>query len=214
MDNPKKFWDNRYAEASYTYGTKPNVYFKNQLDALPNPGRLLLLAEGEGRNAVYAAQKGWEVTAVDFSEKGKQKALALAAQNGVEIEYIVANLQTYDFIKTGPWDAIGLIYAHFPSEFRGSIHRKCAKALRPGGHIILEAFNRKQLNRLSGGPNDIDFLYSKILLEDDFEGLDYLEGGESTVFLTEGEGHAGLADVVRYLCQKRPFQPGKKVASL
>lgn len=202
MNHPRTFWDNRYAEAAYAYGTKPNVYFKNQLDAIPTPGRLLLLAEGEGRNAVYAAQQGWQVTAVDFSEKARGKALALAAENDVHFEYLIANIQDYNLVGNGPWDAIGLIYAHFPPELRVSIHHKCTKALKKDGRVILEAFNRKQLGRLSGGPQDIDLLYSKIMLEEDFDGLEMLEATESTTFLSEGEGHAGLAEVVRFLLKK------------
>ncbi len=203
MNNPSTFWDKRYADTAYTYGTKPNLYFQQQLDELPKPGRLLLLAEGEGRNAVYAAEKGWQVTAVDFSEKGREKALALAAEKGVGFDYQIANIREFDLIGNGPWDVIGLIYAHFPPELREAIHYKCTRALNPGGHIILEAFNRKQIHRLSGGPKDLDMLYSKILLEDDFENLEILEATESTTFLAEGEGHAGLAEVVRFLV-KRP----------
>lgn len=210
MENPRKFWDNRYSEASYTYGVQPNLYFKNQLDAIPKPGKILLLAEGEGRNAVYAAKQGWEVTAVDFSKKGREKALALAETSGVNIQYLVTNIEEYEMVKNGPWDVIGLIYAHLPPELRLKIHKRCIQALKPGGHLILEAFNRKQLNRLSGGPKDIDLLYSKIVLEDDFEGLDLLEAAEITVFLTEGEGHAGLADVVRLLGKKWSFQSALK----
>lgn len=202
MDNPRSFWDHRYAEAAYAYGTKPNVYFQKQLDAIPKPGRLLLLAEGEGRNAVYAARQGWQVTAVDFSEKGRAKALALAAEKGVHFEYLIANIQDYNLVANGPWDAIGLIYAHFPPDMRVSVHHKCTRALKKGGLIILEAFNRKQLSRLSGGPQDIDLLYSKIMLEEDFDGLEMLEATESTTFLSEGEGHAGLAEVVRFLLKK------------
>ncbi len=154
MENPQHFWDNRYSETAYTYGTQPNVYFKKQLDAIPKPGRLLLLAEGEGRNAVYAAQKGWAVTAVDFSEKGKEKALILAAEQGVQLDYQIADIGQYDMLQNGPWDAIGLIYAHFLPETRPEIHQKCVQALRPGGQLILEAFNGKQINRSSGGPKD------------------------------------------------------------
>ncbi|MDO8368229.1 MAG: class I SAM-dependent methyltransferase [Saprospiraceae bacterium] len=202
MNNPRTFWDKRYADSVYAYGTKPNLYFQQQLDVLPKPGRLLLLAEGEGRNAVYAAEKSWQVTAVDFSEKGREKALALAAEKGVSFDYQIANIREYDLIGNGPWDVIGLIYAHFPPELRKAIHHKCIQALKPGGRVILEAFNRKQIYRLSGGPKELDMLYSKIILEHDFEGLEILEATESTTFLTEGEGHAGLAEVVRFLLKK------------
>ena len=204
MENPNAFWDKRYESQEYVYGIAPNRYFQQQLDAIEKPGRLLLLAEGEGRNAVYAAEKGWQVTAVDFSTSGRDKALALARERGTTIDYLLADIQHFDFAKFGAWEAIGLVYAHFPPEWRTSIHQKCAKALAPGGKILLEAFNRKQLSRLSGGPKDVEMLYSKILLEEDFELLTPVEAAELTILLNEGDGHSGLAEVVRACFQKRP----------
>jgi len=197
MESPLRFWDDRYENRDYVYGTQPNQYFQQQLDAIGKPGRLLLLAEGEGRNAVYAAEKGWQVTAVDFSAKGREKALALAAGRGTNFDYLLGDIRQFDFAGHGPWDVIGLVYAHFPAEWRPEIHQKCAAVLRPGGRVILEAFNRKQLNRLSGGPKNIDWLYSKNMLEQDFEPLEPVECAETTVFLNEGEGHSGLAELVR-----------------
>ena len=203
MENPRAFWEKRYSAPDYTYGVKPNGYFKNRLDALPSGGRLLLLAEGEGRNAVYAAQQGWQVTAVDFSEMARDKALALAANAGVQFRYEIADISRYNIFGKGPWDVIALVYAHFPQAIRQTIHRKCAAGLYRGGKIILEAFNRRQLNRLSGGPKDPDMLYPKVLLEDDFEALEVLEMAESTIYLHEGEGHVGLAEVVRMYAEKK-----------
>ena len=203
MEYPSKFWESRYEGQDYVYGTQPNRYFQQQLDAFKEPGRLLLLAEGEGRNAVYAAEKGWQVTAVDFSAKAREKALALAGERETHFQYLIADIQRFDFASCEPWDAIGLIYAHFPPEWRAETHQKCVAALRPGGKIILEAFNRKQLSRLSGGPKNMDLLYSKTMLEQDFEHLDPIESIEATVFLNEGEGHSGLGEVVRGCFQKR-----------
>ena len=197
MEYPNRFWDDRYESRDYVYGTQPNHYFQQQLDAIEKPGRLLLLAEGEGRNAVYAAEKGWQVTAVDFSAKGREKALALAAERETNFDYLLADIRQFDIAAQGGWDVIGLIYAHFPAEWRAEIHQKCAAALRPGGRIILEAFNRKQLNRLSGGPKNIDLLFSKSMIEQDFEALEPVECVETTVFLKEGQGHSGLAELVR-----------------
>lgn len=196
------FWEKRYLIKDYVYGTRPNEYFRQQLEAAGKPGRLLLLAEGEGRNAVYAAQKGWQVTAVDFSAKGREKALALASERGTNIDYLLADIQHFNFAEHAPWDLIGLVYAHFPPDWRAKIHQQCAASLRPGGRIILEAFNPRQLGLHSGGPKDMDLLYSKSMLEQDFGDLEPLECAESTLFLSEGEGHAGLAEVVRGLFQK------------
>jgi SAM-dependent methyltransferase len=197
MENPKAFWEHRYSDDAYKYGKEPNKYFQDSLDAILNPGRLLLLAEGEGRNAVYAAQKGWQVTAVDFSSKARDKAIQLASESGVTLDFQVCDVRSFDIEQNGPWDAIGLIYAHFNPGVRSIIHGQCLKALRPGGRLILEAFNRRQLNRRSGGPGSLEMLYSKQKLLNDFAGLDVLEADELTVFLNEGDGHSGLAEVVR-----------------
>ncbi len=197
MQDPIRFWEQRYENTAYTYGTKPNHYFQQQLDALEKPGRLLLLAEGEGRNAVYAATQGWQVTAIDFSANARKKALALAQEMGVNFEYLLADIQQFDISALGNWDAIGLIYAHFPPDWRVSVHQKCADALAPGGHIILEAFNPKQLNRLSGGPKNLDWLYTQNMLLQDFESLEPVMCLESTLFLQEGAGHEGFGEVVR-----------------
>jgi len=209
MENPHMFWETRYSEAGYMYGIEPNRYFQQCLDAIPTPGHLLLLAEGEGRNAVYAAQTGWTVTAVDFSEKARDKALALAAARGVTFDYLVADLQHFDIGQSATWDAIGLVFAHFTPETRHLLHQKCVRALRPGGSIILEAFNHRQLGRLSGGPKNVEMLYSKLMLQEDFEGLDTVEISEATVFLDEGEGHAGLAEVTRaHFLKRSTARPG------
>jgi SAM-dependent methyltransferase len=197
MQDPIRFWEQRYEDTVYTYGTKPNRYFQQQLEAFDKPGRLLLLAEGEGRNAVYAAAQGWQVTAVDFSENARKKALALAKEEGVLFEYLLTDIQQFDFSAYGNWDVIGLVYAHFPPDWRSAIHQKCADALAPGGHIILEAFNPKQLNRQSGGPKNRDWLYTPSMLLQDFESLEPIKCAESTVFLQEGTGHDGLGEVVR-----------------
>lgn len=202
MNNPNQFWDNRYAETAYAYGTQPNVYFRQQLDTLVQPGRLLLLAEGEGRNAVYAAQQGWQVTAVDFSPNGREKALALAREHGVTFEYIVQDIAEFDFSTPGTWDAIALIYAHFPPALRTAVHQKCAEALAPGGKIIIEAFHERQLGNTSGGPQTVELLFSKALLEREFAGLEALEITEQSVVLEEGQFHAGPAEVVRAFFEK------------
>lgn len=197
MQYPQEFWDARYNAEDYVYGTEPNRYFQHVLDQQPTAGRLLLLSEGEGRNAVYAASKGWKVTAVDFSEAGREKALALAAAQQVDLEYFVMDVRDFDIVVKGPWDMIGLIYAHFPSGYRLDIHQKCAEALRPGGVLVLECFRKEQVNRTSGGPKDPEMLYSKILLESDFHALERKEVQEATIELTEGSGHVGAAEVLQ-----------------
>ena len=197
MQYPNQFWDDRYAEPEYVYGTAPNQFFREQLDAIPSPGRLLLLAEGEGRNAAYAAEKGWEVTAIDFSEKGREKALSLAADRGIRIDYHVMDVREFDLAEQGPWDAIGLIYSHFPADFRSGLFKNCLRSLRPGGRIILELFTPEQLQFTSGGPKDLALLYSAAHAHADFAEASSLHVAEANIHLEEGAHHKGPAAMVR-----------------
>lgn len=197
MKYPQQFWDERYGQSEYVYGTHPNDYFKEQLAAISSPGKLLLLAEGEGRNAVFAAERGWQVTAVDFSEKGREKALALAESRGVQLDYHIGDVAQFDFEKLGPFDAIGLIYSHFPAAVRAAVFPKCLAALAPGGRIILELFTPEQLNFNSGGPKDLGLLYSAAQARTDFAGATSLYVEELEIELDESPHHRGPAAVVR-----------------
>lgn len=197
MQYPQQFWDERYGQTEYVYGTHPNDFFKEKLDAMPTPGKLLLLAEGEGRNAVYAAERGWQVTAVDFSEEGKKKALALAEARGVELDYHVGDVRDFDFEKYGPWDVIGLIYSHFPAAVRAEVFPKCLSSLNPSGRILLELFTPAQLGHSSGGPKDVDLLYSEAQARTDFAQAKTLYAEELEIELNESKFHRGPAAVVR-----------------
>ncbi|TGE22622.1 class I SAM-dependent methyltransferase [Hymenobacter metallicola] len=193
-----EFWDARYESEAYAYGTEPNTYFRQQLDKLP-PGHLLLLAEGEGRNAVYAARRGWQVTAVDFSDEARAKAQRLAVAQGVHLTYQVADITSLGWQQPGAYDAIGLIYAHLPPVARWAVHAAAARSLAPGGHLILEAFSTRQLGLPSGGPTSAELLYDPDTLAADFAGLSVRENHELGVVLHEGSFHSGPATVVRLL---------------
>lgn len=195
----KHFWDERYADDEFVYGKMPNAYFKEFIDS-SLPGNILLPAEGEGRNALYALQNGWQVNAVDYSEAGKKKALKLAEDHGYQLNYAVADLAEWNE-EIEP-DAIALLYAHFPSNIRSVIHNKLFTKLKKGGQIVMEAFSTEQLKYNSGGPSNLDLLYSKSILESDFKDLkiEYLE--ELEVEIQEGEFHKGKAAVVRMIAKK------------
>lgn len=195
MDN--NFWNLRYSSAQYAYGELPNEFLAAQLPLL-KAGRILFPCEGEGRNAVFAASLGWQVEAFDGSEEGKRKALALASSKNVSIQYVIADAN-YVVFEQNSFDVIALVYVHFPPSLRKEFHKKCVQWLKPGGKIILEAFEPAQLGNTSGGPKEIDLLYTKEALEADFEGclLEYLE--YETVQLNEGVFHEGTAKVVRMI---------------
>ncbi len=201
----KTTWNERYSEPEYAYGTQPNVYLKEQLDKL-QPGMILFGAEGEGRNAVYAARQGWTVSAFDISDAGRKKAWQLAEAYGVNVDYRVGQLPELDFLP-GQFDAIALIYAHFPAGIRAAYHRLLDTFLKPGGTIVLEAFGKQHLpyrerNPDVGGPRDRESLFSTEDIRQDFPGYEIRQLEEMEVELHEGKYHNGLGSVVRFVGRK------------
>ncbi len=196
--NPQ-FWNEKYQQDDYHYGLKPNRFLELMLESRP-PGRLLFVAEGEGRNAVYAAKLGWEVYALDQSERAREKALALAEQEGVEIDYQIADASS--FSSNQKFDAIALIYTHFPPAIRAAIHQNMAQMLKPVGELWLEAFSPGQLEFQSGGPKSLEMLYTPELLQEDFKDLQIRQAEVKRYELDEGPGHQGIGEVIRFRAVK------------
>lgn len=191
-------WDARYAAEAFYYGEHPNVFFAEQLRQIKTPGRILLPAEGTGRNAIYAAGLGWHVDAFDASRVARQKALEFAQRRGVSINYITADLTDFD-PEREQYDVAAAIYVHLPEGLRTKFHQQMAKTIKPGGLVIIEGFDKEQLKRHSGGPPDVQLLYSIDDLRKDFEGLLELKMlCRQQVHLTEGR-HLGIGEVVRYV---------------
>jgi len=193
----EEFWNQRYAEEGYAYGTRPNDFFKSQLDEL-KPGKLLLPAEGEGRNAVYAASKGWNVYAFDSSSEAKKKADKLAERLSVNIKYKVSNFNDLTY-KEDYFDAIALIFAHFPAQDRRLYHQKLQHYLKKDGILILEGFSKNQFSRSSGGPKNIEMLFSRDQLRRDFNKIRKAKITETEVMLNEGIFHQGIASVIHFV---------------
>lgn len=199
-------WNDRYSKAEFAYGVEPNNYLKEKLEKL-EAAAILFPAEGEGRNAVFAAKLGWKVSAFDISTEGKNKALQLAKSNQVTIDYQVGELQTLNY-KPWQFDAIALIYAHFPADIKSTIHKTLSNYLRKGGLIIFEAFSKKHLDYIAqnekvGGPKDIASLFSTEELQADFASYDVLELTEKEIELSEGHFHNGKGSVIRFVGRKR-----------
>ena len=201
----KEFWDQRYAQEAMAYGESPNVFFKEQLNSLA-PGRILLPAEGEGRNAVYAATLGWEVWAYDWSEVARAKALNYASKQGVSIDYHLGSLDELPQ-RTSFFDAIALIFVHFPEQVRQRQMRLLQSWLKPNGRLVLEGFSKKHpkyqaLNPLVGGPKNTDQLYNLDDLLSDFDHCHPLIAVSQEIELQEGFCHCGTAHVVRLHLEK------------
>jgi SAM-dependent methyltransferase len=195
-------WEARYAEAGYAYGTRPNDFLREQVDRLP-PGRVLCLAEGEGRNAVWLAQRGYDVTAVDLSQRGLAKARRLASDRKVRITTIEADLATFP-IRAAEWMGIVSIFAHVPSAVRRRVHASVVSGLAPGGVFVLEAYRPEQMGRETGGPRDDDRLMNLERLKPELGALDWLVAREIEREVVEGRYHSGRASVVQLVARRRP----------
>lgn len=199
----KEFWNTRYAETQYAYGTQPNVYFAEKLNVLKPHSQLLFLAEGEGRNAVYAAEKGHKVTATDYSDSAKEKALQLADQKRVAINYHVNDVLIFLEENKQKFDAIVLTFAHFPAAVSKLVLSQLHQHVKPNGHVIIEAFNHNQLlkNYNSGGPKNMEMLCELNFIEECLTKFKLIEGYNTEYELNEGLYHKGMGSVVRVFAQ-------------
>jgi SAM-dependent methyltransferase len=195
-------WDERYAEPGFAYGTAPNDFLAQHVGRLPPGGEVLSLAEGEGRNAVFLAQRGFRVTAVDGSAVGMEKARQLAMQSGVEIGTIAADLAEFE-LGRNRWDGIVSIWCHVPSAVRVRLHAAVIAALRPGGVLLLESYTPKQLEYKTGGPPTADLLTTRSELERTLRGLEFVSCEEKTREVHEGRYHNGMSAVVQLVARKR-----------
>lgn len=198
-------WDERYRDDEYVYGTEPNAFLASAIKHLPcahNPHcNVLSLAEGEGRNAVYLAEHGCSVTAVDSSAVGLAKAEKLARTRGVEITTQHLNLADLD-IQPNSWDAIISIFCHVPSAMRKALHQKIVHGLRPGGVLVLEAYTPDQLSLKTGGPQDADMTMTLQQLQEELDGLIFEQAEELQREVIEGKFHTGRGAVVQVIAHK------------
>ena len=194
-----EFWNERYKEEVFAYGMEANDFLQEQ--HFFSGSKILCLAEGEGRNGVYLAEKGHQVTCVDYSEEGVRKMTQLAEMKGVQMETICADLNDYP-LGVNAWDAIVLIFGHFPAELRQKVHQQIFKALKPNGKLVLEAYHKNQLLFKTGGPMSETMLYSEEELHSDFHEFDHLKISPLEREVHEGEFHVGKAAVIQVLAQK------------
>lgn len=196
----KDQWNDRYSKSEFIYGKKPNKFFEEELNKL-NPGKILMLGEGEGRNAVYAASLGWSVDAVDQSEAGKVKAMQLSSERKVKINYYVEDLYSY-IPKQNHYNAAVFVFLHLEERLRSIVFKKAIDSLKPGGKIILEVFEKDQIKYDSGGPKDEELLYSLEDISEELIELEFEKFSKEIVILDEGKYHQGKASVIQFVGEK------------
>lgn len=196
-----KFWDERYRSDDFAYGREPNDLLRAEAHRIPT-GPVLCLAEGEGRNAVFLAERGHAVTAVDFSAEGLHKTERLARERGVNVTIVHADLS--EFVPVvGGFAGVVAIWAHVPPEIRERMHAWVTQALRPGGVFILEAYTPDQLALGTGGPRDPELLMTLAELRAELAPLHFEIGREVRRDIHEGAFHAGPSATVQVVALRR-----------
>ena len=195
-----RMWDERFSEPGFAYGTEPNAFLESEADRIPR-GRVLSLAEGEGRNAVFLAGLGYEVTAVDTSIVGLAKVQSLAAKRGVAVTTINADLADFD-IEPDAWQGIVSIFCHLPPVIRAALHERCLRGLAPGGVFVLEGFTPRQLELGTGGPKTRELLMELDVIRQELPGMRFEIAREIERPVSEGKYHRGTAAVMQVLATK------------
>jgi SAM-dependent methyltransferase len=197
----KEFWNQRYAEEVFAYGEEPNDFVRQMTGTFAPGSRILLLAEGQGRNAVWLARHGHKAVAVDQSEVGLKRTHELAAKYGVTVETVAADLMTWT-AEPNSFDAVVAVFAHLPASGRAHMHKMAVEALKPGGIAVVEVYSPRQLEHKTGGPPNIELLVEPEALRAEFAGLEIERCEELERDVFEGPYHCGRAAVVQLLGRK------------
>jgi SAM-dependent methyltransferase len=194
--NPAQTWDARFSTDDYIFGTAPNVWLTQHRDLLPTGGRVLAVADGEGRNSVWLAQQGIQVDAFDISPVGVGKATRLAQRANVQVNYQVCSADNFDW-KPDTYDAVIAIFIQFADpNARARMFTRMKSVLKPGGLILLQGYTPKQLDYRTGGPPNLYHLYTEALLRVAFSDMTIVELQAYESVLTEGTQHSGLSALI------------------
>jgi len=198
-----ELWDKKFSREGYFYGFEPNAFIASKTDLLVSQGEVLCLGEGEGRNAVFLASQGFDVTALDASPIGMSKALMMATNKGVSFQVELLDLQQWKPTKS--YDAVVTSYLHLEDPLRTRAFRQALQTLKTDGYFIGEFFSLNQIPRESGGPKKPELLYTLASLESIFstEDCEIIHLKEEDVPLDEGVGHQGDALVIRVIVKKK-----------
>jgi len=195
-------WENRYAVPDYIFGKKPNYFLASCKTLLPRSGRALAIADGEGRNGVWLAEQGLDVLSIDFSPAAQQKAEALAKERGVKIAFERADVHTWAY-PAAAFDVVAEIFTQFSSPAdRTKKWAGMRKTLKPGGILIVQGYTPQQLQYGTGGPRQIENLYTRAMLEEAFRGFHDMKIVEEEVEMHEGTSHGGMSAVINFTARK------------
>jgi SAM-dependent methyltransferase len=196
-------WETRYAKPDYEFGTAPNEFLASCKALLPTSGRALSVADGESRNGVWLAEQGLTVTAIDFSPTAQKKARTLAAKRNVSLEIIQTDVHAWTYPEAA-FDVVVEIFAQFSTPAERAVKwAGMRRALKPGGLLIVQGYTPKQLDYATGGPKQIENLYTRALLQGTFGDFRDVKFTEEERVLHEGDAHSGMSAVIG-LTGRRP----------
>lgn len=204
FSNPRETWDGRFSTDGYIFGTEPNAWLAAHANLLQPGMRVLAVADGEGRNSVWMAKRGLIVDAFDISPVGVAKAEKLAQQSGVQVNYQIAGVEDFAW-KVGEYDAVVAIFIQFADpDTRAALFRRMKSALKPDGLLLLQGYTPKQLEYKTGGPPNVDHLYTEDLMQEAFGDMDISELRSYEDVLNEGTQHRGQSALIGVVARK-PF---------
>jgi len=204
METPFEWerWEERFSVPEYVFGTEPNAFLKSQAGVLPKAGKALAIADGEGRNGVWLAEHGLDVLSMDFSPTALAKAQALAQRRGVTLRTLQADITVWDW-PDAEFDVVAAIFFQFlTSPERARVFAGIRKALKPGGLLLLEGYSPKQLEYKTGGPSELENLYTEELLREEFAGFSELATKSYDSMMSEGTRHVGMAALIDLVARK------------
>jgi SAM-dependent methyltransferase len=204
MQNSSEYqrWEDRFAVAEYAFGKEPNYFLASCKPLLPRSGKALAVADGEGRNGVWLAEQGLDVVSLDFSPSAQRKARVLAKERGMTVTFLQADVHAFDYPESA-FDVVVEIFTQFstPAE-RTMKWAGMRKALKPGGLLIIQGYTPKQLQYGTGGPKEIENLYTRAMLEEAFRDFHDMNIVEEELELHEGTSHGGMSAVINLTARK------------
>lgn len=195
-------WNTRFSADGYLFGTEPNVFLASQRARLAPGLRALSVADGDGRNSVFLARQGLEVTAFDFSPVAVEKAKRLAARSGVRVDYRQSDILAWEW-EPSRYDAVAAIFFQFldPAQ-RSKVFAGLVRTLAPGGLLLLQGYRPEQVANGTGGPKDEENMYTEALLRESFAGLEILHLASHDDVLDEGTAHRGMSALIDLVARK------------
>jgi len=195
-------WETRFATPEYAFGKSPNYFLQSCERLLPASGRALAVADGEGRNGVWLAEQGLDVVSIDFSPAAQRKARALAAERGVKVVFELVDVHAWNYPQA-TFDVVAEIFTQFSSpDDRARKWAGMQRALKSGGLLIIQGYTPKQLDYGTGGPKEIENLYTRAMLEQTFGGFRDLSIAEEEREIHEGTSHGGMSAVINLTARK------------